>query len=684
MEPTLLLVDNASEPPIAEALHRSPLPKLWRLVHLRQPSNGGGSGGFNAGIAAALRGASDTDLIWLLDSDAEPERDALLRLIEALVLPDVVMAGSTLIDPHTREPFECGGFIDRVSGEYVQRPPDGPEPLACDYLAACSILTTAGVARAAGLFPETFLNGDDVGWGCRVRRANRGRLVGVPASRVAHPRPDRMRAAARYFAARGAMVALAEAGVPVFGRAMREAARAASLHATGLHSLAELHLRGLSDAVAGRVMGPLPAGVDPANPDRPGLTREQAEGEVSGKARVVSARGRRADWFNAQGSLAVDAQGGWTISTGRATQALRAASALVRGLGLAVRLQKTKGAFGHAPPAPPATNVRGADNGLSIVIVAYNRKDALLRTMAHLKATEPAASAEIIVVDNASADGTTEALRASHPDVQVLELTENTGVSAFNRGVEAATGKTILILDDDSWPDASGLALALQLLADRQDVVGVALHPRHPDGGRSEWPFARRVFTASDAWPIMGCGNLVRKGAWQRAGGYCEGYFLYRNDTDLAISLGSMGSVWFDPTWVVWHDSPAATRKSIRWCHLATRNWLWMARRHGRGSDRLFALLGIAQAVRLAGARPRALRAVIRGVFDGLTNGPPSTVARNPAGWKALMHLRLGRPVPSACRYLGPCTKPQTQQPRTPPSTLATSSSETSPTASST
>ena len=684
LQPTLLLVDNASDPSIASALTHAPLPEPWKLEHLPQPRNGGGSGGFNAGMAAAVERADDRDLTWLLDSDAEPEPDALLHLIDALDLPDVAMAGSTLIDPHTREPFECGGFIDRVSGEYVQRPPDGPEPIACDYLAACSILTTAGVVRAAGLFPDTFLNGDDVGWGCRVRRATRGRLIGVPASRVSHPRPDRMRTAARYFAARGAMVALHEAGVPTFGRAMREAARAASLHATGLHNLAELHLCGLSDAAAGRVMGPLPAGVDSANPDRPGLTREQAQREVSGKARVVSARGKRAEWFNAPSSFAVEAQGGWTISTGRASQAVRAAGALVRGARLALRLQKAKGAFGHAPPALPSTIVRGSDAGLSIVIVAYNRKEALLRTLAHLKATEPAASAEILVVDNASADGTAEAVRESHPGVRILELTENTGVAAFNRGVDAATGKTVLILDDDSWPDSTGLALAMQLLAEREEVVGVALHPRHPDGGRSEWPFASRVFAASDAWPIMGCGNLVRKDAWQRIGGYCEGYFLYRNDTDLAISLGSVGRVWFDPTWVVWHDSPAATRKSVRWCHLATRNWLWMARRHGQGSDRLFALLGIAQAVRLAGARPRALRAVIRGAFEGLANGPPSTVARNPAGWKALMDLRLGKPVPSARRYLGPCPRPQTQQPKTRPSTSVTSSSETSPTASST
>ena len=684
VRPVLLLVDNASDPPIARSLPAKPLPEPWHLEHLPQRTNGGGSGGFNAGLAHALGFSQAHDLLWLLDSDAQPDPGALIALIEALTHPDVAMAGSTLVDPETGDPFECGGFIDRVSGEYVQRPPDGERPVVCDYLAACSILTTARVVRAAGLFPETFLNGDDVGWGCRVRVATRQRLVGVPASRVAHPRPDRMRTAARYFAARGAMVALAEAGLPVFVRAMREAARGASLHASGLHALGELHLCGLADAARGRVMGPLPPGVDAANPDRPGLTREEAQAEVSANARVVGARSSRKDWFNAPGSIAVDAQGGWTISTTRPTQARRASGAMLRGLRLALKLQRAKGAFGHAPPATMAHTVRGRDHALSIVIVAFNRKEALLRTLARLHDTEPMASAEIVVVDNASADRTAQAVREAYPGVRLVELPENTGVAAFNRGVEAATGENVLILDDDSWPDATALALALELLAERDAVVGVALHPRHPDGGRSEWPFARTVYAASSAWPIMGCGNLVRRSAWQRAGGYCEDYFLYRNDTDLALSLGTLGEVWFDPSWVVWHDSPAAARKGERWCHMATRNWLWMARRHGRGAAHALAWLGVLRAFRLAGLRPAAIRAVARGVIEGVMEPFPAIEASNPAGWKALMALRLDKPPRGAARYVGPC--PTSHAPPTHPTqtTSAPSSSASLPTASST
>lgn len=689
-----ILVDNASTPALRDVLGDGPLGEPWRCEHLRLPANVGGSGGYNAGMAWALERAGPADLVWLLDSDAVPEPDALLGLVRALDRPRVVAAGSLLRDPQTGAFYEMGGRIDRRTGEYAsawapgEQRPGGPVDAA--YLAACSMLTTAEAIRRAGLMPDTFLHSDDVAFGLRLGRANGGRLVGTPESVVAHPAWDRMRTVARYFAARNSMTALPVAGIGCFRRAMREAARGATLHATGLHALGELHLLGLGHALEGRVMGLPPAGTDFGNPDRPGLTEAEAKADVSGRARVVSARARRGDWFNARGSIAVDAQGGWTLRTGPVVQAWRAAGAMARGFGLAVRLGLGGGAFAHVPPAPACRadreRVRGGEVGLSVVIVAYNREAALLRTLERLARAEPTASAEVIVVDNGSSDGTAKAVAERFPGVRLIELGENTGVAAFNRGVEAAGGRTVLILDDDSWPDATGLGLALLLMEEREDVVGVALHPRHPDGGRSEWPFAQSVEAASDGWPVMGCGNLVRRDAWQRAGGYCETYFLYRNDTDLAMSLGTLGRVWFDPSWVVWHDSPAAARKGVRWCHLATRNWLWMARRHGRGLARVvLGVLGVAQAVRLAGLRPSALVAVGRGVAEGAIGRRPPTDAGNPEGWKALMGLRLGleksRAAWAVDRYVGPCATPPRQPDR---STSATSSSASLRTGSST
>jgi GT2 family glycosyltransferase len=233
----------------------------------------------------------------------------------------------------------------------------------------------------------------------------------------------------------------------------------------------------------------------------------------------------------------------------------------------------------------------------------------------------------------------------------------------------------VLILDDDAVPDAAGLSAAVDLLDRRPDLAAVALHPRHPQTKASEWPFAegrnakRKTQSAHETkdpricdvrcalfasrWPIMGCGNLVRRDAWEQVGGYDEAFFLYRNDVDLAMKLLSAGyGVHFDPAWVVWHDSPAGAggSKSQRWFELGMRNWVWLCRRHGRGTSGLLALLsGWLWAHRLAGCAPRSHARIIRGIWRGWAERPPALpeVCRHPGlGGRAmrdLMHLRFKR-----------------------------------------
>jgi GT2 family glycosyltransferase len=126
----------------------------------------------------------------------------------------------------------------------------------------------------------------------------------------------------------------------------------------------------------------------------------------------------------------------------------------------------------------------------------------------------------------------------------------------------------------------------------------------------------------------MGCGNLIRRSAWLELGGYEAAFFLYRNDVDLALKLlGAGWRVYFDPDWVVWHESPGAERKSDRWHRLATRNWVWLAKRHGTGmglGGLLGALLGPLRAHRLAGFRVGLHWATLQGVAEGLWRGSPS------------------------------------------------------------
>ncbi|RYE14643.1 MAG: glycosyltransferase family 2 protein, partial [Sphingobacteriaceae bacterium] len=88
----------------------------------------------------------------------------------------------------------------------------------------------------------------------------------------------------------------------------------------------------------------------------------------------------------------------------------------------------------------------------SFVIANFNRKNEVLSTIAKTKELiqTDAANYEIIIVDNASTDGSSDAIKAVYKDVIVIENKVNTGGSARNLGFARATGEYLIMLDDDS------------------------------------------------------------------------------------------------------------------------------------------------------------------------------------------------------------------------------------------
>ncbi len=387
---------------------------------------------------------------------------------------------------------------------------------------------------------------------------------------------------------------------------------------------------------------------------------------------MVPARGRPTTWIRGRMTVQVT-QAGYVIRRPRPIRTtLGAAWTGLVGVGLAVRVMlKPRGFF--VPPvvrAPrgPKGDQRGAPARptVSVIVLSYNRWPALRATLESLLRTPALRDAEVVVVDNASSDGSPDLAAALSARVTVLRQASNVGVEAFNRGVEQSRGEVVLTLDDDACPDPGALDGALDLLVRRPDLDAVTLNPRHPRTGMPEWPFAGRLAAAGrtdDRWPVMGCGNLVRRRAWRRVGGYEAGYFLYRNDTDLALKLlatgppgpaerpaAPAGGVHFNPAWVVWHDSPAAvlggTGKSALWHRLATRNWVWTCRRHGGTVSGLVAgIMGWAWAHRLAGLGLRAHLATLQGAWEGLGRpSPPLPRQVRPTGEALgrLIRLRLG------------------------------------------
>ncbi len=669
----VVVVDNASPEHLEQTVN---VPQQLSVRWLRTTTNSGGSGGFNAGMSLVMQptnAAEAPDALWLVDSDARVTPRTLLELVRTLDAdPTAAAAGSAIADPQTGCIFEVGGRINRLTGELGPWRTDArdTDPFTVDYVAACSMLVRTSAVERAGLMPWTFVNGDDATWGVLLARETGGRVVAVPTSVVRHPRFVRMNTWARFYQARnafGPIDALALGPAARFLRALKEGARAAGQQILGRSDLAELHIKGLREAARRSTSGPAPDGaidfepsrhlseLNAALPEPAAFTAyDHAAGAERASRLLMDAGWRRArtraplaivrakDGFRGalrhDALVLVDGDNFVIRSAPLARRLVRAAWTMTRGLELALRLARR-----HVGIADQPIDHEPADTPASIdaIVVSYNRHDALGATLAHLRDIDRID--RIIVVDNASSPLAPQDLFDEHR-AELIQLDENTGVEAFNVGVRASEADCVLILDDDAWPEPDTFDKACELMDERPELGAVALLPVHPRNNEREWPFAPEGDTTNLDWPVMGCGNLVRRRAWIRAGGYERDFFLYRNDTDLALKLRALGfTVACNANWVVWHDSPAATRKSTRWHELATRNWLWMMRRHAGPIGTLIgSLVGAAWAHKLSRLSPARHLATLRGIARGLGEAPPlAPTGTRRGGVRRLLRLRF-------------------------------------------
>jgi GT2 family glycosyltransferase len=197
-------------------------------------------------------------------------------------------------------------------------------------------------------------------------------------------------------------------------------------------------------------------------------------------------------------------------------------------------------------------------NVLSIVIVSFNARADLERCLESLQASPPAATTEIIVVDNASTDGSAGAARR-RPAVRVIDAGANLGfASANNIGIRASESTNILLLNNDTIVPAGAIDRMLVEL-DRDPAVAV-VGPRLVDGaGRAELSFGRMIgplnefrqqrlarsaavverLTRQRHYPdwVSGACLLVRRADAEAVGLLDERYFMYTEDVDFCAAI---------------------------------------------------------------------------------------------------------------------------------------------------
>ncbi|NOT00773.1 MAG: glycosyltransferase [Phycisphaerales bacterium] len=210
---------------------------------------------------------------------------------------------------------------------------------------------------------------------------------------------------------------------------------------------------------------------------------------------------------------------------------------------------------------------------VSIVIATHNRHDVVMDTLSRLENIAPGGNqCEIIVVDNASTDGTATTIRDRFPFVSVIARAHNRGSCAKSFGVARSSGEFLVFLDDDSYPDAASIDRMIRHF-EADASLGAAGFTVHLPDGRRECAALPHVF--------VGCGVGFRANALRGVGGLDAGLFMQAEEYDLAFRL--VGAGWRIRTFGdlhVAHQKTAHARISARTMYYDTRNNLMLADRY--------------------------------------------------------------------------------------------------------
>ena len=212
---------------------------------------------------------------------------------------------------------------------------------------------------------------------------------------------------------------------------------------------------------------------------------------------------------------------------------------------------------------------------ISVSIVNTNSRDLLLACLDSLRHED----AEIVVLDNASEDGSAEAVRATFPDVRVIAQERRGGFGAnHNTVIRATTGRFVFVLNEDTTSEDWGFARMAAYLDAHPHVA--ALGPRivYPDGRHqhSAWRFPTPLTSVLSLptlgrigivqsrgeaprpvdW-VMGAALLLRREALDEVGLFDERFFIYSEEIDLQLRLRRAGwhVHYFPAVTVVHHES---------------------------------------------------------------------------------------------------------------------------------
>ena len=286
---------------------------------------------------------------------------------------------------------------------------------------------------------------------------------------------------------------------------------------------------------------------------------------------------------------------------------------------------------GEESAAPPAD--------LAVVVVNYNAGEYLARCVTSVVEAAGGLALDVLVVDNASHDGSARAAVARTPQVRLIENPTNRGLSAaWNQGARATEAPWILFLNPDAEIWRGDLGAFVGAAEARSDVALVGPVIRNPDGTVYEsgrgfpgvlqaaghaflGPFVpgnrfTRAYrqtswdrsTEREVGWLSGAAMLIRRSAFELVGSFDEGFWLYGEELDLCTRLRDAGwKVLATPTLEIVHVGGVSTGRSRR-THLLHSQGVYRYYRKHRATGWRRATLPLAWAALRVRAELVALR----------------------------------------------------------------------------
>ena len=207
---------------------------------------------------------------------------------------------------------------------------------------------------------------------------------------------------------------------------------------------------------------------------------------------------------------------------------------------------------------------------VSVIIVSYNTEKLLRDCLLSVQKQTSGIEYEVIVVDNASGDGSVEMVRKEFEEVRVLALPENVGFGrANNEGIKVARGRNVFLLN----PDTVLVNNAVKILSGFLDahvgvgvcggnLYGQAMQPVHSylghvyslytevdallGGSLSKWRYGKNVSFNHTGKPldvgyITGADMMVKREVFERCGVFDPDFFMYFEETELTYRIRKAG-----------------------------------------------------------------------------------------------------------------------------------------------